>query len=166
MSATLATVVGTSQVSIDIKGKKYDFVPLDLRDMQEFLPVIEEFNRTVELRQDWEAEVKRWEMRTAEYDARYMRGENPGPSPGPKPEKPEALRQSGKHLEGTIKLVWAAIRKSGLSAEQIEKKEWAIPFESMLSIEWNRIDEINEALNSFFGRKMKGKTPHQGATAT
>lgn len=163
---TLATVIGTPKVSIEINGRVFSFMPLTLADMSEFLDVVDQFNAALELRLDHEAEVKRWEMRCADWDARFAKGENLGPAPGPKPERPEGLRQSSKHLLGTLRLLWAAIRKSGLSEEQVKRKEWAISLEDLGALEWNRIDEVNELLNVFFRRGLKGKQPTQAETAT
>jgi hypothetical protein len=68
-------------------------------------------------------------------------------------------RRRGSALEGTLKLLSAATRKSGLTREQIDRQQWAISFDELLKIEWHRIDELNEVNNKFFGREMAGNTP-------
>lgn len=48
-------------------------------------------------------------------------------------------------------LLWSAIRKSGLTQEQIDRKSWAITLDDLFDkLEWRRIDEVNEVLALFF----------------
>lgn len=160
-----ATFVGASRQSIEIEGKRYDLIGFTYRDLHEFSEVIDQFNEQNQNRQDWRASIKRWEKYNDDYQDKVLKGEPVGPPPGPRPPRP-AMLASQKAIEGTLKLLWGAIRKSGLTQEQIDRKQWAIGIEALYDkLPIDRAEEVNELLASFFRAKKEGETT-EGETKT
>lgn len=165
----LETIVGESSQCIEIGGKAYTLHPLTMREMKEYAPLLRDVQRINDLEEDYAARVNAWRKVAEENQARAARGEPPL-TVADRPERPAELVgdvQLTRNIDSILRTLWLLIRKSGLSDDQIKRKQWAITVDELEdALEWNRVDEIQEVFRRFFAKRTINNGASSSATPT